>query len=392
VRCYLRKRDDSPYWYICQRDERTGRLRRISTGETDRVVADRKLAEYILKLPALQASGDTTLVQIMLRYWQKHASTLPSRNEVRRAMGYVCELEPHTRIVDWDIPAQLAFVERMTGSATTRKRYFGTVCAAVRWHVNRGELKFVPPLAKVRAKGGKGVKGLDVEELRAVFAAAKLEHHRRLLVLCLIAAPRPGAALQVTWDRIDAKHGLIDFNVPGVDHGKKGRAIAPVAPTAARWLEARRSIGPVVQWHRKPLRSHSMAFRRLSEAVGFKVCAYQIRKGVSTWLRFRGVPELDIKGMIAHRMAGETERYAEYRPEYMRAAADGVEALIREIAPPWLPTLFPVAEKAEAVAATFSMAVNGLEIGPCRDRTCDQLLKRADVLAAEQQLKAANDD
>ena len=76
-----------------------------------------------------------------------------------------------------------------------------------------------------------------------------------------------------------------------------------------------------------------------------KGTAYGIRKAVSIWLRKEGVPEWDVKGMLGHAIGGETERYAHYRPEYMRAAAASVERLLRKISPPWLAS-YMVAEGA----------------------------------------------
>jgi hypothetical protein len=391
MRCYLDKRDGSPNWYIYEYDERTGQCRRFSTRTTDRSRAETKLAEHIIRLPQQQIINDATLVKIVLRYYELHGKGRFSAETIKRVLALVVEHEPETRLYAWPIDRQKEFAQKCGRTPSTHRRYMGIVRAAVQWTFDRGEIPTMPPIYKPRARDAAGVRPFTVDELRKLFAAAVNEHERRFLLLCTANAPRPGAVMQLTWDRIDAETHVVDYDVPGREITKKRRARAPLCPTAATYLEAHRSIGPVVQYRGRALKGFKMTFKRLSERASVTGTAYGIRKAVAIWLRRESVHEWDIKGMLGHRIDGETERYAQYRPEYMRGAADAVERLLREICPPWLASYLPV--KPASVSREAQVAVVNGDFGARdRDRTCDPHHVKELRLDDFQGLKASNDD
>lgn len=342
MHCYLEKRDGSPNWYIYQYDERTGECSRVSTRTTDREAAEKKLAEHILKLPQRRLVADATVVWVMLRYWELYAQHNAATDTVRRVMGLVCEHEPERRVFDWPVIEQKDFIAKLAGTDSTRRRYWGVVRAALQWAVDNGELNALPSMAKVQATDGDGVRPFELPELRALCEACQYEHERRFMLLMLSTAPRPGATLDLDWSRIDETTGVVNYQVPGKKVTKKRRAKAPLCAPALEYFNERRSVGPVIQWKDKPLKGFKMTMRRLCTRAGVHGSAYGIRKAVSIWLRREGVHEWDIKGMLGHAIGGETERYAHYRPEYMRAAAAATERLIREIRPSWLASYLPV--------------------------------------------------
>ena len=389
MHCYLKPRGG--VWYIYEYDERTGECRRYSTRTRDHAEADKKLADHIIKLPQRQQFADATVLKILLRYYEHHGQKRFSVDTVKRVMSLVLEHEAETRLGDFTIARQQEFAEKCGKTSSTRRRYMGVIRAALQWSVDRGELPSMPAFFKVAAQDGSGVRPFTVEELTRLFAAATHEHERRLLLLCLAAAPRPGAALQLTWDRIDPDTGVVDFDVPGREKTKKRRAKAPLPPTALAYLEERRSIGPVVQWNDRPLRGHKMTFKRLTERAGITGTAYGIRKAVAIWLRREGVPEWDAKGMLGHAIGGETERYAHYRPEYMRSAAESTERLLRKISPPWLASYLPV-DQPSVPRETQVAVVNDIFGGRYRDRTCDPYHVKDLICEAFQGLTPANDD
>jgi integrase len=299
-------------------------------------------------------------------------------------MGLVAEREPETRIYDWPIGKQKDFAAKLATKDSTRRRYWGVVRAAIQWAVDGGELPSLPALLKVQATDDEGVRPFTVSELSSLADACQLEHERRFMLLMLSTAPRPAATLDLTWDRIDAKTGVVDYVVPGRRVTKKRRAKAPLCPPALAFLNERRSIGPVIQWNGRQLKGHKMTFARLARRAGVTGTAYGIRKAVAIWLRKESVHEWDIKGMLGHAIGGETERYAHYRPEYMRAAAESVERLMREIRPSWLASYLP----AEHQEQRKLLIVGARD----RDRTCDPYHVKGDLVQLIHGLKPANDD
>lgn len=381
MRCYLKPRNG--IWYIYQYDERTGQCSRTSTGTRHRDIADKRLANFILQAPQREALSDATLIHVLLRYWEHHGKGVFSTGPIRRVMGLIVKHEPQTRLYDWTIPRQKEFATRIGCKPGTLRRYMNVMRAAVQWSFDNGEIPTMPAILRVETQDGNGVAAFGRDELGRLFEAATSQHERLFLLVAIATAARPNAALRLTWDRI--KEGVADLNEPGRRRTKKRYGMVPVAPLAACYLEAHRSIGPVVQWAGKPLKGHKMTFARIARRAGVTGTAYGIRKAVAIWLRQEGVPEADIKGLLGHSMGGMTERYAHYRPEYMRAAADAIERLLREICPGWLASYLPAVQPEQAQV----LEVIG---GPYRTRTYDQFLKRGVLDMPFQQLKASNDD
>jgi hypothetical protein len=391
MHCYLDKRDGSPNWYIYQYDERTGQCQRISTRTADRTAAETKLAEHIIKLPHRQIISDATLVKVMLRYWEHHGQQVFSRDTVRRVMGLVAEHEPTTRVYEWTIPQQKQFSTKLAKTDSTRRRYMGVVRAALQWAADGGEIPTMPAVYKVQATDGEGVRPFSIDELRALFEGCRHEHERRFLLLMLATAPRPGATLDLTWDRINAQTGVVNYVMPGRRLTKKRRAKAPLCAPALAYFNERRSVGPVIQWNGRRLKGHKMTFKRIAKRAQVSGTAYGVRKAVSIWLRQQAVHEWDIKGMLGHAIGGETERYAHYRPEYMRASAHAIERLLIEIRPRWLASYLPAADSS-VPRETQVAVVNGNFGARDRDRTCDPYHVKELHLEDFQTLKPANDD
>jgi len=351
MRRWLAKRKGSPNWYIFEYDERTRQRRRIGLGTADRAAAEKAISEYIIARPEQGLISDATIVHLMLRYWEHHGRKSFARDTVKRVMGLVAEHEPHTKLYQWPIPAQQAFAAKISPKSSTQRRYFGVLKTAIAWGVQRGELPAIPALLKIEAKDAPGVAPFTVAQLQALCGKAEAEHERRFLLLCIATVARPGSILELTWDRIDFESGTADLVVPGRKETKKRRGVVPLAPTALAYLRAHRSIGPIVQWAGKQLGGHKMTFARVARRAAVTGTAYGIRKSVAIWMRREGVPLSDVKGMLSHSLGGATDRYAHFDPKYMRSAAESIERLLQQIAPPWLAvaTADPEKSKLQAV-------------------------------------------
>lgn len=336
MRRWLAKRIGSENWYIFEYDPKTRQRRRIGTGTADYGQAEKELARHIIKQPEQGLVSDATVLHVMLRYWEHHGKTRFSRDTVKRVLALVAEHEPAAKLYAWGIPAQERFAAKLSETLTTRRRYLGVVKSAIAWGFKRGELPHMPPLLSIEAKDASGVEPFSVAQLQALCKHATAEHERRLLLLCIATCARPGAVLELTWDRIDFDGGTADLNTPGRRETKKRRAVVPLAPVALAYLKPQRSIGPLVQWAGKQLGGHKMTFQRVAKRAAVTGTAYGIRKAVAIWMRREGVPPWDVKGMLAHSLGGATDRYAHFDPRYMRAASESIERLLRAIDPPWL--------------------------------------------------------
>lgn len=334
MRFYLKAREG--VWYICWTE--AGDPRRISTGERDRQRAELALARHVLS--AAQKVEQTLLRDVISRYYLMHARELASRDQVRYALATVEKYLPALRVDELTPDVQARFRDDLAragmGPSTIRRR-IGVLRSALAWSHERGEIPRLPPLKVPVEQTGGGARAATLDELRALFSAAVHDHQRRFLLLAIATCGRPKAILDLTWDRIDKASGTADLHVPGTRRTKKARPVVPVAAVARSYLEAHRGLGPVCQWHSRPLASAKTMMRKLAKDAGVDgVTPYSLRKSAATWMRREGVPVADVRGMLGHSLGGVTDVYARFDPAYMRAAADSLDRLIRAVSPPWL--------------------------------------------------------
>jgi integrase len=391
MRYYLKQRKNG-IWNICW-TEPNGTPRRASTRTRDREEADLALARWVIRhgQAADQSPVDVTVEAILVRYWYDHGQTRFSPGIIKRVIALVATHLPHAAVAELTVKRQHEFMAAMNVAPNTQRRYMGVVAAALERARKAHELASYPSIQVPECEDGEGTRPLSLDELRAIFSAARNEHAQRFLILALATGARPQAVLQLTWDRI--KDGVANFRVPGRRRVKKRRAIAPLSPLVACYLEDRRSIGPVIQYRGRALKGHKMTFQRIAERAKVPATAYCLKKSIATWLRQKNVPEWEVGALLAHRVGNaQTEKYAHHRPDYMLATKAAVDALLIEIAPPWLANYLPAPEITNSDQAVILKTVNGLDGRREWDRTTDHLHVKDTVLALIQPLSAANDD
>lgn len=277
-----------------------------------------------------------------MRYYTHHTKALGDRGIVRRVIGLVCDHAPMTSLEAFTIPRQEQFIREAMPAVKdgTRRRYMGVIEAAMNWSFQRGEIQQQIPVLVPQAVDGSGALPLTPAQIGGFLAAAESEHERRLALLLATTGARPQAILQLDWSRV--MEGAVDYDVPGRRRTKKRRARAPLAPTVARFLEERRSVGPVIQWQGRALNGHKATIARVMARAGIDATAYSVRKGLATYLAERDVLEWEIGRMLGHRVgSATTERYAHHRPSYMRASREAIEALLLAASPAWLKQYLP---------------------------------------------------
>lgn len=339
---WLSKRPGSKQWcrtWYCAKSRQT---KRESLGTADVQVAKVALYDWFSRFGAVSDQDPcvTPAALVFTRYYQQHASTLPSAEMARIALGYWSDYFGD-RMVDEVTPTeQRKFVKALCQDRDLSDGYIKRILtvgkAAFSRAVREGEIKSAPPII-TWADGTPTDRVLTVEESRALWVNAAKPHERMFLALAFGLMARPEAILSLTREQVDFDRKLIAQNPIGRKQTKKYRPTVPVAEFLLPMLEAAQP-GPLVQWRGQPIASFKTAFRRIRRDAGLgqDVVAKTIRHTVATYMRGRGVNEADIQGFLGHRaFSGKTEVYAKYRPEYLgaaRVAVDEYMALVLGIA------------------------------------------------------------
>jgi integrase len=227
-------------------------------------------------------------------------------------------------------------------SAGTIDRRLTVLIAALNHAVSPAKMLAVAPTVirpqKVHAPG---VRRFSTDDMRLVFANARTENERTMLLLWTTSLCRPGQVLDLTWDRVDFDEHTIDYRVPGEVITNKRRAKVLMPPTVQMWLQARHmASGPVISNMRKvdervPLSTFKNHIRRICKRAGIKGSAYRIRKHASSYLLNRGVALIQVQSMLAHKL-GDRETYR-YTEADLPPVLVVLERLLEEIKPEWLP-------------------------------------------------------
>lgn len=337
---WLSRRPGSAQWCRTWYDAATRQTKRTSLGTDDFQAAKLKLWEWFAKhgrMPQQQAQ-DTPLDMILVRYYQQHASALPSADVAKVALGYWSDFFGACSVAEVTPGRQREFTEwlRTSGQRPRSDGYIKRVLTVGKSALNRayreGEIASVPYV--IPGKDGPARdRVLSVAESAALWLATEHPHERMMLALLYGTLARPEAALGLRKEFYDPARRLLTQNPPGRPQTKKHRPVVPVGDFLAPWLDAAPE-GPLVAWNGKPIASIKTAWRKLRKRawLGPDVLPKTVRHTMATELRAANVPEAEIAGMLGHRaFGGKTEVYAKYRPDYLGEAARAVDAYMARV-------------------------------------------------------------
>lgn len=174
---------------------------------------------------------------------------------------------------------------------------------------------------------------LTRDQADAVIAELKSPHQKLFVRILLSTGCRPGACLDLTWDRVDFANRRIDFRVPGKPIHNKRRAIIFMGDKVMEMLRdafvARKEndSGYVIEWGRKPVKDVGAAFGRAVARAGLnprQITPHVLRHTAVSWMAMGGVKRDDAARMMACDPATLRSTYEHFDPGYL---ADDVAVL-----------------------------------------------------------------
>ena len=320
---WLSKRPGSDNWCRTWYDAGTRQTRRASLGTADFQEGKLRLWEWFAKhgRVGLQQPQDAALALVLVRYWERHASALPSAEFAKIALRYWSDFWGEVTVSEVTAKRQREFVAWLAESGKSTgyiKRILTVGKAALNHAYKEGEVASVPYILPGE-DGEARDRVLTVAESAALWLATTLPHERMMLGLLYGTLARPEAALDLRREYVDTDRWLLTQNPPGRKQTRKRRPVVPVAHFLREELQSAPE-GPLVAWRGKAIASFKTAFRAIRRRgeLDEDVVAKTIRHTMATELRAAGVPEAEIQGMLGHRAyGGRTEVYAKYRPDYL---------------------------------------------------------------------------
>lgn len=296
---------------------------RVATGTADRGLAEARASAIwrTLQRPASERVADL---------WETYkADRIANGGSEARIKSLWKTLEPSfgyklgKAITKQDCRDYAAMRKRLGKSPSTIKTELEALRACLRWHYGKEAPVIVAPSpSKPRERY------LTQDEARSLLAAIEAPHVRLFVEIALGTGARMGAILDLTWDRVDLKHGLIDFKPAGRATTNKRRVEVGITPRLRERLEAAHKAAltdHVIEYGGKPVASVKRAIASAARRSGVQCSPHVFRHTAAVWMAQADVPLDRIAQVLGHTSPRVTyATYARYSPRFM---ADAMAAL-----------------------------------------------------------------
>lgn len=329
-------RDD---WYIYWYDPGAQRVRRKSTGTSDRLLAEEVRLEFLRERARGAAAlgpvpPEKYLVLTALRlFGDERAPEIKSGAQAGYAIGHLIR-HLDTRTVADLTPQVIKGYERARAaegiSRGTIRRELAVLTSAITHAIKNHRLTAAPRIFLPAPNPGR-TRFLDDSEIAALLDACRVTPHLYVFAqVALNTGARRGAVLDLTWPQVRFEQGLIYLNPPDREQTSKGRATVPMSdPLRTVLLDAyeRRASEFVVEYRGGRITDIKTAFNKAVKRAGLAgVTTHVLRHTAGSVMAREGVPLFIISKMLGHSDTKTTELYAHLRPEWLR---EGVAALGR---------------------------------------------------------------
>lgn len=352
---WLGKREESPRWQIFWYDADTRTTRHRSTGceSLDDAKAALHRFDEEQRAKGRQDIDEARAVPLLRLYWDEHGRKAINHAQIASSLRqFVAFLKqdkatigvtvqaltpdvfrrftrwrmgPHSYEIAWQGKDYAHTSPGVSGEAVSRN--LDDVRAALNHHVNEGRLIFAPKVPGVASDKRSPPRDvtLSYQQMGAIFGYAWGDREALdWLVGMLATAARPDAVLR--WKPAAQWKGgpLFDTHPHGAPRTKKRNAVVPVINPFYRWLRDWKKRAP------KITRSRKTWWRTMREALDLPadIVPKTIRHTIATQLRAKGVPQLDVEGLLGHLMSNRiTAVYAKYDPTQLAAAKQGLEEI-----------------------------------------------------------------
>ena len=209
-------------------------------------------------------------------------------------------------------------------SPSTIRTELEALRACLRWHYGKeAPIIVAPSPSKPRDRY------LTQDERDRLLEHIEAPHVRLFVIVALTTGARMGAILDLTWDRVNLKHGTIDFNPPGRDKSNKRRTVVPINLRLRSELEKAQQAAlsdHVIEYGGKPVASVKRAIAAAARRSGVQCSPHVFRHTAAVWMAEADVPMEQIAQYLGHTTTRITfATYARFSPRFMAPAAKALD-------------------------------------------------------------------
>lgn len=303
------------------------RFIRTGCAESDNEGAEAKLAEYIAAKYKPPAVASPLLADVLLVYAQEK---LPKTRAADKAAHNISNLTPFwgRKKADDVNTATCEEYAKTRPQAAARRDLEVLRAALYYWHEHKAQLAKAP-LVALPDKGAPRERWLTQEEAKRLRKAAmKWPHLYRFVILGLKTGSRSGVLLDLKWDQINLRSGVMDRKAAGETEAankrkppvRLGRSVVRLM---RRWKAKDGKIPYVIHYNGRPVDSLKKSWALACEAAGLEdVSPHIMRHTRATWLMQAGVDIWQAAGHLGMTVKVLENTYGKHHPDFQSDASE----------------------------------------------------------------------
>jgi integrase len=326
------RRARGPYLYLDPK-RRTWTIRdgtrfvRTGCGEGERGKAEGALAQYLGHKHRPAPSADPLIDDVLNAYCVEHGPHTRRPDNVAYTVGNLLRYWSGIRGSGITARSCREYSARKTSSAA--RRDLETLRASLRyWHREYGPLSSLPTVTLPPKSEPRDRWLTRSEAARLLFAARRVEHLKRFILIGLYTGSRSGDILKLRWDWIDLDRGIMRRRAPGESESNKRRPPVKLGRRILSHLRRWHKVGSaplfVVHYRGMPVKKLRRSWDAALSRAGLdiSVTPHALRRTRATWLMQQGVDVWEAAGHLGMSPETLTRIYAQHSPDHQKRAAE----------------------------------------------------------------------
>jgi integrase len=262
-------------------------------------------------------------------------------------MAYTAEHLPHTRaaknaaynvgnLAKWwgdkrlgDVTARNCRSYAADRSPAAARRDLETLRAAIgHWHREYGPLAVLPAVVMPEKAEPRERWLTRSEAARLLWAARRVEHLKRFILIGIYTGSRSGAILNLKWEWVDVERGVMRRRAQGDTETNKRRPPvrlgSRILSFLRRWrnMDIRVGTDCVCHYNGRPVLKLRRSWDRAARISGVACSPHTLRHTRATWLMQHGIDVWEAAGHLG--MSPETLQrvYGKHSPDFQKRAAE----------------------------------------------------------------------